>query len=889
MEETVSPVILTPSHTLIFESNPGDWRESLFDLAAGRIKTASPVTAFWRQVAEIFMAALCRLPDDMGPASLAAPDEAQLEQLARTAPPMTGGEYLSVETLLSIWASLVRWTVEAVGASAAGLPKFLAARAPQWRRVGQVTFHLAENPADSAKPFAFMATYVTSLTREGRDRHLPLGQALKRYTSQSDWPALLGLLTPVKEAARRLEWVDELVESKAVYQPVAFTVSRAYQLLRDLPVLEESGLTVRIPDWWRRKPQVKVEVVIGSETTPSLGLSSLLDWDVRLAVGDQALSEDDIDELLAGGDEGLVLFKGQWLEVDRDRLQQALEHWRGVRAGSGSGLEFIQAMRLLAGLPGAGPGGAGSGSGDRGPWVVPVAGKAMTRVLDSLRRPEAVGQPPELTGTLRPYQLKGLGWLSTLGALGLGACLADDMGLGKTIQVLAWLLKDKAARPGAGPALLVAPASLLANWRSEADRFAPTLRVLVWHPSEVGQEVWARGRKAFGGLADESDLVVTSYAMAARQKDLLEPRRWRAVILDEAQAIKNPGTAQSKAVKRFQSPSRLVLTGTPIENRLTDLWSLFDFLNPGLLGSLKAFQEALQKLGETGAKDFYAPLRRLVSPYILRRLKTDRSIIDDLPDKVETTLHCHLTEDQARIYHQVVEALRASLEGMRSGEAPAGDFARRGMVLQALGRLRQVINHPAQLTGDGDWDPKRSGKFGRLEELCREMAERQDRLLVFTQYREIIDPLHDHLASIFGRPGLVFHGGTRVKERQGVVERFQSPDGPPFLILSLKAGGTGLNLTAAGQVIHFDRWWNPAVEDQATDRAYRIGQKRNVIIHKCVTRGTLEERVDELLRQKRALADGILASRGDKELDLTSLDDDELMRVVSLDLSRAVL
>lgn len=900
--EQLSSIILTPAGNLIFPARK-DWRESLFNLAAKRDRTPDPAFRFWRSFSEAFVGALCRLPDDLGPRSLTPPSDDELERFLGKAPPMTGGEYLSVQALAGIWEALAIWTEDAlvalVAASGpqgldpnnpgAALQQFLSERAPLWRRVGRVTFNLAENQADPAKPFAFLATYVTSLTVEGRDRHLPLGRALKRYAQVGDSSALQSLLIPVREAASRLKWVQELVESRLVYHPVAFTVKRAYKFLTDIPVLEECGLSFRIPDWWHRRPQVKVDVVVGDNETPQFGMASLIDWDVRLAVGDESLSEADIERLLSSEADGLVLFKGQWLEVDRARLREALDHWKSIKEASGGhGLEFIKAMRLLAGLPGAlGENGKDS-LPDHGPWVAPRAGAALSKILQNLRRPESMEQPEELRGVLRPYQKKGLGWLSLLSGLGLGACLADDMGLGKTIQVLALLLMDKIRRPNLGPSLLVAPASLLANWRAEAERFAPTLKVAIWHVSETPRDVLSRWENDGGKQLDGMDLVITSYGLAQRQQAFFESRKWRLVILDEAQAIKNPGTAQSKAVRSFKAVSKLALTGTPIENRLTDLWSLFDFLNPGLLSSMGKFQKVVSGLANgSDGQDVFAPLRKLVAPYILRRLKSDRSIIDDLPDKIETTLNCHLTKTQAQLYSQVVQNLERSLKDAK--ENKAADIARRGMVLQALTRLRQLINHPAQMTGDGDWDPKRSGKFERLAELCREMAERQDRLLIFTQYREIIDPLHDHLAGVFGRPGLIFHGGTKVADRQRIVADYQSDDGPPFLILSLKAGGTGLNLTAAGQVIHFDRWWNPAVEDQATDRAYRIGQKRNVVIHKCVTRGTLEERVDALLTEKRTLAGGILDSGPERELDLTGLSDEALISVVSLDLDRAVL
>ena len=352
---------------------------------------------------------------------------------------------------------------------------------------------------------------------------------------------------------------------------------------------------------------------------------------------------------------------------------------------------------------------------------------------------------------------------------------------------------------------------------------------------------------------------------------------WRLVVLDEAQAVKNPATRQSRAVRALPARARVALTGTPIENRLGDLWALFDFLNPGLLGSRRIFQSFVKELQSRDEQPF-APLRRLVAPYILRRLKTDRSVIDDLPEKTETTRDCHLTRKQAALYERVVRTMQRDLERVDGIE-------RRGVVLRALLRLKQACNHPSQLSGDGDYRPADSGKFVRVAEICEELAERQERALVFTQFREIIDPLSEHLAAVFGRPGLVLHGATGIRHRQELVDRFQQDDGPPFFVLSLKAGGTGLNLTGASHVIHFDRWWNPAVESQATDRAFRIGQRRNVLVHRFVTRGTIEERIDAMIADKRQLADDLLDGAG--EVNLTELPDDELLAMVRLDVTRA--
>jgi non-specific serine/threonine protein kinase len=352
---------------------------------------------------------------------------------------------------------------------------------------------------------------------------------------------------------------------------------------------------------------------------------------------------------------------------------------------------------------------------------------------------------------------------------------------------------------------------------------------------------------------------------------------WRSAILDEAQAIKNPDAKQTKAVKSLNSRWRLVLTGTPVENRLGDLWSIFDFLNPGLLGSAKAFNRLCKSMA-SGKRD-YAPLRRLVQPYILRRLKTDKNVIADLPDKTEVNAYCLLSKSQAALYKQSVDEMKKAIEELDGIE-------RRGVVLAFLMRFKQICNHPSQWLGDGIYEPMDSGKLSRLRELCESIAARQDKVLVFTQFREMTEPLAGFMAEVFYRRGLVLHGGTPVKKRQDLVKSFQENDRVPFMVLSLRAGGTGLNLTAASHVIHFDRWWNPSVENQATDRAFRIGQKKNVLVHKFVCRGTVEERIDELIAGKQKLSDEVLS--GGVESALTEMSNEELISMVSLDLSSAL-
>ena len=610
-------------------------------------------------------------------------------------------------------------------------------------------------------------------------------------------------------------------------------------------------------------------------------MEAMLDFDVTLTLGGQRLSERETAALLAAT-EGLVLIKGQWVEVDRDRLGQVLDQWRDVQAqAEAGGVSFAQAMRMLAGTELADPS-SDEASEARREWSEVVAGRWLASNLDALRSPEIraeIEHGAGIEGKLRPYQKTGVQWLWSLHGLQLGGCLADDMGLGKTVQVIALLSmlrrkKSAGKRRDGGADLLVVPASLVDNWREELARFAPRLRVLIAHPSRIPTRELAR---LPAPEVDGHDAVITTYGTLARTPWMQE-HRWRCVVLDEAQAIKNPSAKQTRAAKALRARWRLALTGTPVENKLGDLWSIFDFLNPGLLGSAKAFSEAC-KLMAAREHNAFEPLRKLVRPYILRRLKTDPSVISDLPAKTEVTAHCLLRKPQAALYQRSVEELARALGALEGIE-------RRGVVLAFLTRFKQICNHPSQWLGDGEYGAADSGKFARLQELCEPIAARQEKLLVFTQYREMTAPLASFLAEAFGRPGLVLHGGTAVAKRSGIVKAFQESEDAPFMVLSLKAGGTGLNLTAASHVVHFDRWWNPAVENQATDRAFRIGQTRNVLVHKFVCKGTIEERIDELIAGKQQLSDALLA--GGVESGLTEMDDDELLSFVSLDLQSAV-
>jgi len=567
--------------------------------------------------------------------------------------------------------------------------------------------------------------------------------------------------------------------------------------------------------------------------------------------------------------------RGQWVEVDRARLEQAMTQFSGAESlAAREGVSFAEAMRMLAGATVT----QEEAEDARAAWAEIAAGPWLAETLQALRAPSAAGGDPgaALKGALRPYQQAGVTWLRLVCGLGLGACLADDMGLGKTIQVLALLLlaQRDGADAAARPSLIVAPASLLANWAGEIEKFAPGLKAAIVHPSAMAPEDVQNFSESRAACLD---LVITSYGSLLRIAPLKDIA-WRFVILDEAQAIKNASAKQTRAAKVLKARARIALTGTPVENHLGDLWSIFDFLNPGLLGSAKQFKRYAKTLAEREHNP-YGPLRQLVAPYILRRMKTDRSIIADLPDKTEVKAHCHLSRKQAALYARAVASLEDDLDS-------AGGIARKGLVLASLMRLKQICNHPSQWLGDQAWREEDSGKWARLRDIAEVIAARQEKMLVFTQFREVIDPLARFLAGIFGRPGLTLHGETEVRRRKTLVRDFQDDEKIPFFVLSLKAGGSGLTLTAASHVVHFDRWWNPAVESQATDRAFRIGQKQNVLVHKFVCRGTVEEKIDALIESKRGLSSDLLD--GSAEINLTELKNEEILRLVTLDLDAAM-
>jgi SNF2 family DNA or RNA helicase len=638
----------------------------------------------------------------------------------------------------------------------------------------------------------------------------------------------------------------------------------AYEFLTQKALtLEQSGFGVMLPAWWTRKGTKLRLTARANVKTPKmqsvsgLSLDQIVQFDWEVALGGEKLSFEELQRL-AKFKAPLVKVRGQWVLLDAEEIQTAIQFWK-KKASEQTTLRKVVRMAL---------------GGEKAPGNIPVEETSasgwiadLLRELDGKTPFQELSQPKAFQGTLRPYQMRGYSWLSFLRKWGLGACLADDMGLGKTIQALALFQKDWESGERR-PVLLICPTSVVNNWRKEASRFTPELPVMVHHGIER-----MRG-EVFKTEAMEHAIVISSYALLNRDFESFKDLNWVGVVLDEAQNIKNPETKQARAARAIQADYRLALTGTPVENNVGDLWSIMEFLNSNFLGTQTEFKNRFF-IPIQAARDPEASerLKRLTGPFILRRLKTDKAIITDLPEKMEMKVFCTLTKEQASLYEAVVK------ETMKTLDETEG-IQRKGIVLATLSKLKQVCNHPAQFLGDNSPIPGRSGKLTRLTEMTEEMVEVGDHALIFTQFAEMGTILQRYLQETFGREVLFLYGGTPKKHRDQMVERFQAHDGGPFLfILSLKAGGTGLNLTRANHVIHFDRWWNPAVENQATDRAFRIGQTKNVEVHKFICAGTLEEKIDEMIERKKEVAERVI---GTGEGWLTELSTVELKNLFSL-------
>jgi hypothetical protein len=753
---------------------------------------------------------------------------------------------------------LDRWSGPAIG-SRDKLRACFRLELPETDREPFTLGFLLQSPDDpsllvtAAEVWGTRRRSLAKLGRAFRDPQESLLEALGRASR---------LFAPIAEA---------LLQAKPESLPLLPDTAWAF-LSEGAPALSEAGFGIIVPAELtaagRRRLRLRARIgpatgVAGAVASAAgLGLDELLSFRWEAALGDAPLSAREL-QALASQKAPLVRYHGQWVVVDPGELAEIQD-----RLAGGAG-KMMASQALAAALSGT--------MRHDGKNIAVVTTGAFAELIERMRdgANAAVEPPGSFRGELRPYQARGLAWLAAMGGLGLGACLADDMGLGKTIQLLAFLLHRLDVAPNDGrPALLVAPTSVVGNWEREIERFAPTLEVVRHYGPERARDT--------GDLPGKpGTLVLTSYGLLRRDTELLSSVDWSAVVLDEAQNIKNAASATARAARKLKAAHRFALTGTPVENRLAELWSIFEFTNPGLLGPLETFRREyalpIERYGDDAAAQ---RLRKVAGPFLLRRLKSDPAIIADLPPKNEMKVICTLTREQASLYQAVVD------EEMRRIES-AGGIERRGRVLALLMFLKQICNHPAQYLGETGPLPRRSGKLARLSEMLEEAMAAGDKALVFTQFREMGDRLISHLSSMLGVEVVFLHGGTPRKARDDMVRCFQeAPQGPRVFVLSVKAGGTGLNLTAASHVFHFDRWWNPAVEDQATDRAYRIGQRRAVQVHKLICAGTVEDKIDRLLQQKRNLVSKIVSSG---ENWITELGNDQLRELFSLSREVAVV
>ena len=825
--------------------------EAMYQYGMTDVEADTISALFVKRLVKVFLEKLTDLPEleMVREHAIAELKEEDISGLLQAVPFAVGSEHVTSQWLVHIFHQLNQVYAGEMAAYEGTVALYLAEKNQQLHVPERIFFHLVENK-EGDYPFAFMATYATRQA-DGKVVHMPLKYALTEYHNERE--KLLNLLSCLNKAAEISELIAGFMESGEMFHPLGLTAQEAYDFLRQVEVIESVGILCRIPNWWRKRAAVvNMNLQLGEKKPSMLGFDTLVSLQPQLTVDGVVLTQTDIKKLLAQT-EGLAWLKGKWVEVDHARLRKLLDR---MEENQGE-ISLMDALRLELGTE--------QQKADVGPLV--TNGKWLGELLQNLRQPQTIKRislPKTFRATLRSYQNNGYTWLNYMDQLGFGACLADDMGLGKTVQVLAYLEKMRTGKRDAH-CLLVVPASLLGNWQKEAEKFAPSLDYHILHG------------KTSALLAEELEktkafLFITTYGMASRIQKLQE-MEWDCVILDEAQAIKNPLTRQTKEIKKLKTRMRIAMTGTPIENDLTNLWSLFDFLNKGLMGTSREFKDYCKSLEEN--PEGYGKLKMMISPFMLRRLKTDKSIIADLPDKIEMLDYASLSKKQVVLYRKTVADMEEKILSAEPG------IQRKGIVLSTIMKLKQICNHPDQYLGQEAYAEEESGKFAMLREICETIYEKRERVLIFTQFKEITEYLADYLTGIFHARGYVLHGGTPVKERSRIVETFQGEKYVPFIVLSVKAGGTGLNLTKANHVIHFDRWWNPAVENQATDRAFRIGQDKNVMVHKLVCKNTIEEKIDAVISSKKELAENVIGSGGENWI--TELNNEELMKLLRLE------
>ncbi len=805
-------------------------------------------------------------------------------QVRTQAPPLSSTEVLSPDLPLRPWLEALSQADKSMDASAIAAARLRDAlttwTAPLQSSVEQNRFRVCFRlePPDNGDDIWYLAYYL-----QLRDDEQYLIPAETVWQYPVDQAVIQGqtihapqetLLAGLGRASRHCDPVRDSLQARRPTR-IPLDPAQTFVFLKaTVDRLRDLGFGVLLPPGLSGQAQdnrLGIQVAAAAPNRKErqrLGLKSLLNVEWELSLAGKKLSQKDFEKLVAQ-ETPLLEIDGQWVELRPQDIRTAREFFN--RRHQPIELNVEDALRLSTG---------DTQVIDKLPVVKFEASGVLQDLISTLTEGnqslEPITEPDGFVGQLRPYQARGVSWLTFLEQWGLGACLADDMGLGKTIQLIAFLLTMQERDLLDGPVLLVCPTSVLGNWEREIHKFGPALKVLMHHGDKRSHAA------VFARKAKTANVVLTSYALAQRDLNDFERVEWLGVVLDEAQNIKNPDAKQSKAVRQIKSQFRIALTGTPVENRLSELWSIMDFLNPGYLGPKNFFQRRfatpIERYGDTAS---LRTLRSLVQPFILRRLKTDRTIIQDLPEKQEMSVFCGPSEEQAQLYQATVE------KAMRDIESAEG-VQRRGQILALLTKLKQICNHPAQFLGEanGQIDPQRSGKLMRFDAMVEELLDEGDRALIFTQFAEWGKYLQTHLETTFQQETLFLYGSTSKNKREDMVDRFQhDPSGPRLFILSLKAGGVGLNLTRANHVFHFDRWWNPAVENQATDRAFRIGQTKNVQVHKFVTTGTLEEKIHDMIESKQAMAEQVV---GAGEQWLTELDTDALRNLLLLDRSAII-
>ncbi|MDY5931327.1 MAG: DEAD/DEAH box helicase [Candidatus Ornithospirochaeta sp.] len=789
---------------------PDQYRGMYDSVLEGSLKDSSPSLDYIRRITESFFFQLERTPSlelERERASVSY-DPIETGELVSDSPFILGSQNITEEWILSVFDRYLGFFRSDIASYPSTVEAYFASFSGRFRLPSRIFFNLLESRKEEA-PFAFMATYSTAI-EGGRVCHFPLKYALKEYASSVDKLAIL--ISSIKKAAAKSHLIAGWLESGEIFSPLLVSKEEAYAFLSDVPLFEEAGIVTRIPAWWKKRKRSS-SIELAPDQGSGVG-SSITSFRPKMVWQGVELSEDEIEEILSRT-EGLAFIKGKWIEVDKEGLGRLLEDYEDIRNKE---IGLSDAITLSSGIE------------ERDYPVSFDISKAIKEALSS-SLPE---NPPEsFKGSLRPYQRDGFKWLMGISRLSLGPLLADDMGLGKTVEMIAFLEQVRSLHPDA-KVLLIVPASLLGNWGRECMRFAPGMPLSIRHGKDAKKK-------------DFSFLTIVTY-QSIPTSEALQNGDWDIVILDEAQNIKNRNTKQTKSIKALKRKLSVAMTGTPIENSLMNLWSIFDFLSPGLLGSEKAFAGFAD--GIEGSK--MESLRKAVSPFILRRLKTDKAIISDLPEKAESDIMVTMTSEQRILYNNAVDEYEKALEDKEREGANALTLA-----AATLMKLKMIVNHPSQYLGDESYDERRSGKFILLKDICTTIHENREKVLVFTQFRTIIPHLLKLLSPVFGQEGASIDGKTPPEKRTGIVESFQRGE-IPFLVISLKAGGTGLTLTEASNVIHFDRWWNPAVENQATDRAYRIGQRNPVAVYKFVAEDTIEEKISEILDEKKELAQSVL-------------------------------